>query len=182
MAFAPFSHNKRLIYQDRLGSNTGKALKKRAAFSYSATITVDGTTLRLPDGLNAAVCLPGSNYSHDGPSGGCSDYVECELLGSADKSNKCRSFGADNVELHLATQQQSESDDDAAIIPAAAAGAAAGGGGGAAASGGRNETTMTRSKKGGSGGVIAVSYNASGGVGRAEVTLFERGPRLGPFH
>jgi hypothetical protein len=41
---------------------------------------------------------------------------------------------------------------------------------------------MTRSKKGGSGGVIAVSYNASGGVGRAEVTLFERGPRLGPFH
>ena len=177
MAFAPFSHNKRLIYQDRLGSNTGKALKKRAAFSYSATITVDGTTLRLPDGLNAAVCLPGSNYT------GCSDYVECELLGSADKSNKskCRSFGADNVELHLATQQQSESDDDAAIIPAAAAGAGAAGGAGAA-SGGRNETTMTRSKKGGSGVVIAVSYNASGGVGRAEVTLFERGPRLGPFH
>ena len=114
----------------------------QASPTSSATITVDGTTLHLPDGLNAAVCLPGANYSHDGPSGGCSDYAECEL-----GTKKCRSFGADNVELYL---PQSD-----AVLPAL------------------GETTSK--------GVIAVSYNASS-VGRAEVTVFERGPRLGPFH
>ena len=109
----------------------------------SATITVDGTSVRLPDGLNAAVCLPGTNYSHDGPSGGCSDYAECEL-----GTKQCRSFGADNVELHLP-----QSDDVLSVFDG-------------------GETSE---------GVITVRYNATS-VARAEVTVFERGPRLGPFH
>ena len=57
-----------------------------------AKITVDEFSLSIPDGLEAAVCLPGSNCSHGGPSGGCSDYAECDLI-----TAKCRSFGADNV-------------------------------------------------------------------------------------
>lgn len=108
----------------------------------SATITVDGTSVRLPDGLNAAVCLPGTNYSHDGPSGGCSDYAECEL-----STGKCRSFGADNAELYLPQS-------DAAL------------------------SVLHEGKT--SKGVIDVRYTATSG-GRAEVTVFERGPRLGPF-
>ena len=111
---------------------------------------MDDTTLSLPDGLNAAVCLPGSNYSHYGPAGGCSDYAECEL-GTA----KCRSFDADNVELHLPQSDE--------VLSAPAPG----------------ETRPTASAS--AQDVITVRYNAAS-VGRAEVTVFERGPRLGPFH
>lgn len=130
--------------QIEIGSIESLHEDSQAAPTNSATITVDGTSLRLPNGLNAAVCLPGTNYSHDGPSGGCSDYTECEL-----GTKKCRSFGADNVELNL---PQSD-----AVLPAQHA----------------NITTGE--------GVIAVSYNATS-IGRVEVTVFERGPRLGPFH
>ena len=136
--------------QIEIGSIESLHEDSHASPTRSATITVDGTSLRLPDGLNAAVCLPGTNYSHDGPSGGCSDYAECEL-GSA----KCRSFGADNVELHLP-----QSDAAHMHLPASEG----------------DETTTTTGK-----GIIAVSYNATS-VGRAEVTVFERGPRFGPFH
>eukprot|EP01051_Picozoa_sp_SAG22_P011796 SAG22_NODE_1167_length_5279_cov_6.428764_1_plen_213_part_00 len=130
--------------QIEIGSIESLHEEIQASPTRSATITVDGTAIRLPDGLNAAVCLPGTNYSHDGPSGGCSDYAEC-VLGTT----KCRSFGADNVELFL---PQSDT-----VLPAAS-----------------GETTTSKD-------VIAVSYNATS-VGRAEVTVFERGARLGPFH
>lgn len=116
----------------------------QASRTSNATITVDGTSLHLPDGLNAAVCLPGTNYSHNGPSGGCSDYAECEL-----GTKKCRSFDADNVELNLPQS-------DAALPD-------------------HHKDAGTRE------GVIAVSYNTTS-VGRVEVTVFERGPRLGPFY
>lgn len=157
-----------------------------------------------------------------GPSGGCSDYAECEL-GSA----KCRSFGADNVELNLPPSTMSRS----SLTQAAAA---------ALPSLAGNPTPVTQlfdychnnppplphpthgskkrdlrcfaphpqvmganhisnpewiihmteplfyimvdfSRTSENGGAIAVRYNATS-LGRAEVTLFERGPRLGPFH
>jgi hypothetical protein len=76
--------------QIEIGSIESLHENNQALPTHSATITVDGTTLSLPDGLNAVVCLPGTDYSK------YSDYAECEL-GSA----KCRSFGADNAELYL---------------------------------------------------------------------------------
>jgi hypothetical protein len=108
-----------------------------------ARVTVDGATIHVPDGLNAAVCAPGSNYSHNGPNRGCADYAECDLT-----TTICRSFDADNVELHL-TQSGASLHPSVPTPP----------------SDGRQ---------------ISVEFSATS-VARAEITVFEKGPRLGPF-
>ena len=77
-------------------------LRPRVASSAGAQISIGGV-VNVPDGLNAAVCRPGENYSHYRAAGGCADYAECDM-----GTGRCRSFGADNVELFLPAMQQAE--------------------------------------------------------------------------
>lgn len=71
-----------------------------AASTDGAVVEVGGASVAVPDGLGAAVCLPGANYSHYAAR--CADYAECDLA-----AGSCRTFGADNVELHLPTHPRS---------------------------------------------------------------------------
>ena len=73
-----------------------ESLREQPGTTRNATIEIGGAAVGIPDGLSGAPCLPGSNYSHYAPSGGCADYAECEM-----ETGSCRSFGADNAELHL---------------------------------------------------------------------------------